>query len=66
MVRIIFVLAILSGCVDVKPWQKGDLARHHMLLDPTPYNARFAQHIYQSKESSFGGYGIGGGGCGCN
>ena len=27
---------------------------------------RYTQHIYVSKESAAGGYGIGGGGCGCN
>jgi hypothetical protein len=27
---------------------------------------RFDQHIYSSKENASGGYGVGGGGCGCN
>ena len=27
---------------------------------------RFTQHIYGSKEAVSGGYGVGGGGCGCN
>jgi hypothetical protein len=60
------IVGALSGCVDVKPWQKGNLARSHMAFDPDPLESKFQQHVYQSKEGSFGGYGVGGGGCGCN
>lgn len=64
----VLLLAILmgSGCAPVKPWQKGNLAKPHMAFDPDPLEARFRQHVFQSKEGSFGGYGVGGGGCGCN
>ncbi|MEP7084117.1 MAG: DUF4266 domain-containing protein, partial [Betaproteobacteria bacterium] len=31
-----------------------------------PLDDRFSQHIYTSKENASGGYGAGGGGCGCN
>ena len=37
-----------------------------MQFDPDPLEARMNQHVYTSKEGSSGGYGIGGGGCGCN
>jgi hypothetical protein len=56
----------LAGCADVKPWQKGELAKPDMAFDGDPLAARLAQHIYFSKENASGGYGVGGGGCGCN
>lgn len=60
-----------SGCAhlgpkEVKPWQKGNLAKWHMMLDTDPLESRYVQHVYFSKEGSVGGYGLGGGGCGCN
>ena len=56
----------LVGCVEVKPWQRGNLARSHMALETDPLEAQSKQHMYFSKEGSSGGYGVGGGGCGCN
>ena len=55
-----------SACVEVQPWQKGNLAKQHMSFEPDTLEARQRQHIYFSKEASSGGYGVGGGGCGCN
>lgn len=60
------VVAAGAGCSTVQPWQKGALAKTDMGFDPDPLEARFAQHTYFSKESASGGYGVGGGGCGCN
>lgn len=57
---------LLSGCSTVQPWQKGALAKSEMAFDGDPLEARFTQHTYFSKESASGGYGVGGGGCGCN
>jgi hypothetical protein len=67
-------LAVLacSGCAafdslgSVQPWERGQLAKRQMSLDVDPLDAGFTQHIYSSKESASGGYGVGGGGCGCN
>ena len=63
---LIGVLLFAAGCVEVKPWQKGNLAKKHMAFDTDPAESKFTQHVYTSKEGSSGGYGIGGGGCGCN
>jgi hypothetical protein len=63
------VLAGLAGCSLFKPpqpWEKGQLARPEMTMSADPLDERFVQHIYSSKESASGGYGVGGGGCGCN
>lgn len=58
--------AALAACAEVKPWQKGELAKPQMAFDGDPLESRFLQHTYFSKENASGGYGVGGGGCGCN
>lgn len=51
----------------VKPWQKSILAKATMKPGGlTPASEKFNQKIYSSKESSRGGLGVAGGGCGCN
>lgn len=63
-------LALLgAGCSSFQPpqpWEKGTLARKDMTFETDPLDQRFVQHIYFSKEAASGGYGVGGGGCGCN
>lgn len=63
------LVVTLSGCStvgQVNPWEKGNLAKPAMTFEGDPLDQRFTQHIYGSKENSSGGYGVGGGGCGCN
>jgi len=63
------LVAVLAGCATFdppKPWEKGELARPQMQFDPDPLEAKTTQHVYTSKEGATGGYGVGGGGCGCN
>ncbi|MGS5088160.1 DUF4266 domain-containing protein [Hydrogenophaga sp. A37] len=63
------LLVSLGGCSnlgEVNPWEKGDLAKPAMTFEGDPLDQRFMQHTYGSKESASGGYGVGGGGCGCN
>lgn len=55
-----------SGCADVKPWERGTLAKPHMAIQPFPVSAALREHIYGSRESASGGSAsAGGGGCGC-
>ena len=64
----LFLVAV-AGCATVappQPWEKGTLARPEMQFDADPLAARLTQHVYASKEGATGGYGVGGGGCGCN
>jgi hypothetical protein len=67
---LVIIALLFSGCVkleDVKPWQKGTLAKDTMT--PSGGNAilyKYQKHIYFSKEASKGGGGVAGGGCGCN
>jgi hypothetical protein len=56
----------LSGCQNVKPWQRGTLADYTMRTDRDPMGESQLEHIYFSREEASGGKGVGGGGCGCN
>ena len=59
----------LSGCsllAGPQAWEKGNLAKPQMSMGGDPLEQRFQQHINTSKEAASGGYGVGGGGCGCN
>ena len=63
------LLSGATGCADrptVQAWQKGYLARPDMALEGNALEAKFADHIYFSKEAASGGAGVAGGGCGCN
>ncbi len=61
-------LAAASGCASlgVRAWERDQLARPEMQLDPDPSASGIDDHVYFSKEASSGGRGFGGGGCGCN
>jgi hypothetical protein len=61
-----FIGGTLAGCAPVQAWEKGNLAKPAMTYNGDPLDDRFSQHIYSSKENASGGYGVGGGGCGCN
>jgi len=54
------------ACTEVKPRQRGNLARPQMALTTDALEFGLRQHIAFSKEAGAGGYGGGGGGCGCN
>ncbi|MFO1281643.1 MAG: DUF4266 domain-containing protein [Burkholderiales bacterium] len=60
--------ATLGACAFAppKPWERGELARPAMQFDADRLDARYQEHVYQSKEAASGGLGVGGGGCGCN
>lgn len=59
---------LFTACSSkVKPWEKGTLAQKNMQLGGGDAMCKkINEHVFTSKEGSFGGGGIGGGGCGCN
>lgn len=57
---------ILNGCVNVKPWERGYLARPEMAWSADSLESEIESHIYFAKEASSGGDSAAGGGCGCN
>jgi Domain of unknown function (DUF4266) len=65
---VLFVL-VCAGCATLEPpkaWERGDLAKPSMQIEPDKLATKIDQHVYASKEAATGGYGVGGGGCGCN
>ncbi len=63
--------AVFSGCananlVRVKPWERATLTGYAMRPDRDPLSSAMAEHVYFSRETSTGGRGVGGSGCGCN
>lgn len=62
----LLIATLISGCAHVSPWEKRGLARPHMAFEPDKLEARFMKKVHQAKEGTAGGYGVGGGGCGCN
>lgn len=60
------LLAAGTGCANVKPWQRENLANYTMQPDRNPLATAQAEHIWFSREEASGGRGVGGGGCGCN
>jgi len=68
ILTITVVVVVTSGCSGIKvaAWEKEHLADPAMTMVPDTLDRRFIDHIYFSREASSGGFGIGGGGCGCN
>lgn len=65
-VLLLAVAAALTGCANVKPWQRDVLSTRIMRADRDPLGIAIDEHIYFSREAASGGRGVGGGGCGCN
>lgn len=68
LIGALLALTLLQACSlqPPKPWQKGMLARPEMTMGGDALEQRFDEHISASKQAASGGYGVGGGGCGCN
>jgi len=64
---LISVLAI-SACssVELKPWDRGVLAKPAMTFGGDSMIESTEDHIHFAKEATSGGRGVGAGGCGCN
>ena len=59
-------LLFLTGCANVKPWQRSALADPLMQPDRDPLGDQLQEHVYFSREAANGGRTVGGSGCGCN
>jgi hypothetical protein len=64
LLALLLLVAPLAACVSVKPYERELLAQPGMSFDTAKSDAD--QHMLESREASFGGYGSSGGGCGCN
>jgi len=63
---LILSLIILSGCAMVQPYEREILSKPIMQFDSDKEEAAAREHLLNSVEGSSGGFGVGGGGCGCN
>ena len=61
-----FFLQSCAVSYGAKPWEREYLADRQMLIDPAALEQRNLEHIFFSREGATGGWGVGGGGCGCN
>jgi len=60
------LISVVTGCANVKPWQREHLVDYTMQPDRDPLGTAQLEHIWFSREEASGGRGVGGGGCGCN
>ncbi len=66
LMALLLGLAIgLPGCAPVAPWERGNLAKPHMALEPNPALRALRVHTYMSREAAVAGGSAVGGGCGC-
>lgn len=56
---------LISGCAAVAPWERGNLAKPQMALEPNPGLRALRNHTYMSREAALAGGAAAGGGCGC-
>ena len=54
------LLISVTGCANVKPWQRETLADYTMRADRDPLGVAQAEHIWFSREEASGGRGVGG------
>jgi len=72
MKKILLIAALLSagiglaGCAGVQPWEREYLADPIMQYDYNKEEKAVREHFISTREGSVGGFGVGGGGCGCN
>lgn len=59
-------LLLLAGCATVAPQQRAILADPTMQFDAEARHDTGLRHAIENRESSMGGTGVSGGGCGCN
>jgi hypothetical protein len=63
---ILLLAATLSACATTKAYQREHLADKVMAPDPDPDREALRSHMLGTREGAIGGFGHGGGGCGCN
>jgi hypothetical protein len=66
LLLVTFSLSLLAACTQVRPWERGLLAREEMAWRTSALEGALNDHIFFSKEASSGGSNAAGGGCGCN
>lgn len=62
-----WIALLLAGCgATTRPWQRERLADPMMAPDGDIDREALRAHMLGTREGAVGGFGSGGGGCGCN
>ena len=64
LLAVVAAVSSLSGCVHVKPWQRGKLA--HPTMSASSFAGPAEEHLYAVHEGAAGGGAAAESGCGCN
>lgn len=51
----LIAVMITGGCAPLQPWERGNLAKPQMALDPYPLQSALRAHNYGSREAAAGG-----------
>jgi hypothetical protein len=65
LVLAMVMASVVSACAPVQPWERGNLAKPQMAIDPNPLQSGLRMHNYSSREAAAAGNAAQGGGCGC-
>ena len=65
VIAIAVAITFLSACAPLQPWERGNLAKPQMALEPYPLQGALCAHNYGSREAASGSNASQGGGCGC-
>ena len=60
------MIALLAGCVSVKPYEREMLADPIMSFSRDTISDSYLDHVYDVREAARGATKSQGGGCGCN
>ena len=66
LAALLLATAAVTGCAPLAPWQRGNLAKPSMALEPNPAKSAMRTHMHVSREAASGGDSTAGGACGCN
>ena len=66
VLALVLVLVLPAGCATTRPWEREVLAKPVMAPDEDQDLEALRAHVFATREGAVGGFGAGGGGCGCN
>jgi hypothetical protein len=61
----LIMTVLTSGCMTVKPWERGQLSKPTMIMDKNTIEKGILEHHIERREGSSGATGSQSGGCGC-
>jgi len=65
-ILLVMLAVLMSGCASVAAWERGNLAKPQMAIDPYPLQNHIQLHNYSSREAAASTHSAdAGGGCGC-